>query len=103
MAEKHFLVDGHKFGCDFLVYEEHPETTHAKYLLFIEDEGKLNLEHVSRLSNMCKKVGLVAKVAEDGASVEYEEVKYETGRSEGRGERKGDKEESKRKKRRASR
>ena len=30
-------MEGHKFGCDMLVYEENPESVHAKYLLFIEN------------------------------------------------------------------
>ena len=33
--KKLFLVDGHKFGCCFLAYNEHPDTMHAIYLVFV--------------------------------------------------------------------
>lgn len=36
MTEKRqmFLVDGHKFGADFLAYDGNPDNNHAKYLVF---------------------------------------------------------------------
>lgn len=35
-----FLLDGHKFGGDFLAYEHNPDSNHATYLIFIERNGK---------------------------------------------------------------
>ena len=95
MVDKYYLLNGHKFGCDFLVYEGHPEENHAKYLLFIEEDKMLAHNHISRLSNMCKKVGLVARV---GENISFEEVKYERGRERIK-KKNGDKEKEKKKKR----
>lgn len=52
LAEKYFLVDGHKFGCAFLAYDHDPDIHHARALIFVgeEDEG-----HMSRLAGIAKK------------------------------------------------
>lgn len=33
--KKVFLLDGHKFGCEFLAYESDPDIAHARFLVFI--------------------------------------------------------------------
>jgi tRNA splicing endonuclease len=38
LAGKYFLMDGHKFGCAFLAYDQDPEVHHAKALVFVGDE-----------------------------------------------------------------
>ena len=35
IRRKCFLVDGHKFGCTFLAYNEPPTAVHAAYLIFV--------------------------------------------------------------------
>jgi tRNA splicing endonuclease len=37
--KKLFLVDGHKFGCSFLAYKEHPDSAHAVHLVFVNPEN----------------------------------------------------------------
>lgn len=62
LTKEFYLIDGHKFGCAFLAYDQDPETTHAKHLIFIDEES---LNHMSRLSGIAKKTGLIATLTED--------------------------------------
>lgn len=62
LMKEFYLIDGHKFGCAFLAYDADPATNHAKHLIFI-DEGSLN--HMSRLSGIAKKIGIIANLNEE--------------------------------------
>jgi tRNA splicing endonuclease len=37
-----FLVDGHKFGGEFLAYEYNPDYNHATYLVFVKGKDIVN-------------------------------------------------------------
>jgi tRNA splicing endonuclease len=56
-SKDYYLIDGHKFGSLFLAYDEDPDKSHAKYLIFT---GKYDINHLTRLAAACKKVGLYA-------------------------------------------
>jgi hypothetical protein len=75
-----FLVDGHKFGSEFLAYEHNPDSNHATYLVFLKGT-KINnpcpLDHILRLAGICKKQALLLTITqEDGQlpSVAYEKI-----------------------------
>ena len=62
LNKEFYLIDGHKFGCAFLAYDADPQTNHPRHLIFIDEE---NLNHMSRLSGIAKKTGLIASLNED--------------------------------------
>lgn len=62
LIKEFYLIDGHKFGCTFLAYDADPETYHAKHLIFIDEES---LNHMSRLSGIAKKIGLIATLNQE--------------------------------------
>ena len=35
-SKKCWIVDGHKFGADFLLYQSNPDIHHATHLIFIK-------------------------------------------------------------------
>jgi tRNA splicing endonuclease len=50
------LVDGHKFGCHFLGYENDGLTSsHARYLIFLKQVGEYTHNQISRLAGLCRK------------------------------------------------
>lgn len=69
------MIKGHKFGCDFMLYEEDPNTCHATYLLFVNQPLQLN--HMTRLADICKKRCLF--VDDDNGNLSFYELSREKG------------------------
>lgn len=66
LKKKHlFLLDGHKFGSDFIGYEHNPDLNHGNYLVFIETstKGIGPNPHISRLSTISRKIGLIISIS----------------------------------------
>ena len=54
---EYWVMDGHKFGADFLVYEGNPDVHHATKLVFIK-QGEVEAKErmvMGRLAGICRK------------------------------------------------
>jgi tRNA splicing endonuclease len=66
--KKLYVTDALKFGGHFLVYQGDPDLFHAKYIVVVAPEGKLdacNFSAFSRSANSAKKNLLLAIVCEE--------------------------------------
>ncbi|SBT80396.1 tRNA intron endonuclease, putative [Plasmodium malariae] len=76
---KHFIVlDGIKYGADFVLYKDTTDHEHGFALIFIKEENT-TLNHkekiiISRICESVKKKGIIAYFNENTNTVRYEEI-----------------------------
>ncbi|CAG9332008.1 unnamed protein product [Blepharisma stoltei] len=80
-AEKRWVVkEGHKFGCEFLVYEGDPISNHSKYTVAIQNDiPAQKLVELCRISNYSNKILLVAYFNENGLN--FKKIEWLAGKA----------------------
>ncbi|RWS09696.1 tRNA-splicing endonuclease subunit Sen34-like protein [Dinothrombium tinctorium] len=83
----HYITNGFKFGCDYLVYEGDPCICHAKYMLICklpdEELSAFNFLIFGRLSGQVNKQVLIASTSKNETSDKKDEIVYVSFKFEG--------------------